>query len=126
MTTTGPQTYNASGTIAINSAYESTVSGDIIYGGDVLLQDDLLVTVNDGDVVFGGTIDGDHDVVVNVGTGNITFGSDIGIGTPPTYLEAITGEMGTIEFNSIINVNGDVVISASYDIENIPGAATTV
>ena len=124
VTTTGPQNYNASRTITVNSTYESTVAGDIAYNGDVLLNDDLLARAYDGDVIFAGAVQGGHDLIVDTPSGNIVFGGDMGTFTPLTYLEAITGAAGTIEFNSTINVDGDVLISAYLDIENVPQAAT--
>lgn len=97
-------------------------SGNPIIFGDVLLANDVTVSVADqGNITFAGTIDGNHALTLNAGAGTVSLGDAVGSQAALTGLTvnaqntAIFGDItaqGDLRFNSAVDFLGGSVIQA--------------
>ncbi len=135
MTTAGPQTYTATGTITLASTY--TVNGvaaqadAIQFAGAVSLADDATIVQNGGeeadDVVFTSTIDGAHSLVITAaGAGDITLGGAVGGTTPLASLAATAEEitLGDVTTAGPQTYTGNVTLGSTYTTTNANGDFT--
>ena len=110
--------------ITLNGEFNNDGDGEMLYGGSILLADNVTINADTADVTVTGIIDGQYDLNVNSVDGDITFGSDMGTSQELANLTVITSEEGTIEFNSEINVLGNIFLSSSQSLGIIPSEAT--
>ncbi len=110
--------------ISLNGIYDNTGGGAMLYDGSLNLADNVTINSDTAEVKITGLIDGSYDLEVNSNGGNIYFGGDMGTSQDLANLTVITNETGSIEFNSEINVLGDIYISSNQSLGIIPAEAT--
>ncbi len=110
--------------ISLNNDLTNTGGGEVYLGGDLLLAGDVAIDAGTASFEIDGKTDGLYDLVVNSSGGNVVFGSDIGLSQEIANLRVVTSGEGTIEFNSEINVNGDIYLSSDQELGIVPASAT--
>ena len=114
----------AGDTITIDGDYSNTGGGELLFDADLVLADDIAINADMADVTITGQINGLKDLTIEASDADIVFGTDIGLGEELANLSVITTNSGTIAFNSIINVAGNIYLSSDQDIDYVPADAT--
>ncbi len=110
--------------VSLNSVLSNSGAGIVNITGDIVLAGDVTIEADHADVSIGGLVDGLYDLSVNTSEADIVFAEDMGISQELANLSVITSGVGTIAFNSTINVAGDIYISSDQDAGYVPSGAT--
>lgn len=129
--TTGAQSYTASNELRLNGLYQSTLGGQILATGPILLNGATTVQTagNAGDdAVFAGAITGAQDLNVQTGAGSARFQNGANVQSlTTTGASAIAG--GAITTANDATFNGDLIASGATTLNiggnlTVTGAAT--
>ena len=110
--------------ITLNGSYTNSGGGEMLFDGSLTLADHTEIEADTADVSVTGVIDGLYDFDVVSDGGDIYFGGDMGTAEELANLTVITSGDGGIEFNSEINVAGDIYLSSGQELGIVPSEAT--